>query len=232
MKDVDSSGEIKGREIGGFPRLPNEDQAFLEGQSNEVGELAKLERFINQLDREDLGRAIVVLRKDSEESYRKELEGYILPIDERTHIIIMVDGSMMVIGPNQQNEDGIRKYQLTFSPNEAPLEFRALESIPSILDKLARAPSYEENSQVLLRNDNPEQLPKLYEYMDKALKTTQELKTLREQAKRESVPEFNSRVSKLFNPGTPVNPKPQENLNPGDTGPESPQPPSSPSQQI
>lgn len=174
-----------------------EDREFVLGEQEKVSNIAELSRTIDQLNNEGYGRAIVISSRQGSSEKKEETVGYILPSstdpEKPRSLIVMKNGSIIVVQPRDDGKETTNKYQSAFSPNEASLTFFDTD-MPSIINELSNS-IYNYQSKVLFSNANQNHLSDLSAEMDQAISLAETLKQQREQTRLESVKNFLGKIN-------------------------------------
>ncbi len=125
----------------------------------------------------------------------------------------MKDGSMGIVEPGEHFQN-VEDYRNMLCPSETTINFR--EEDQSQLNIRAIASQYPLNrAQLVTTNDHPNNLIKIDEASDNALKVTNELRRQRSKAQQESNASFQAKINRFFssNDQGPQEPPPPPVLN-------------------
>jgi len=184
------SPEEEGRAFGG-----NENREFLEG----LDARAKAPELVNRFIQDEYGKPAAMNMRDQETGeWESQNIGVILPRnkDNTGHFILFNNGDMLVTKPRNESEYSIEQYRNEFSPSDVPL-LRTAKTVGEYVESMRD----QQLAEITHTNSSKDDLPKLFESMDEAIKTAQETKVEREEVKRDSMKRFNEEAYKhLFRP--------------------------------
>lgn len=169
--------------------LTPEDQQFLQGAGEKVADpLRDIKDRLEELKAYQYGRSI-----EFEETNRKELMGYILPLyeDQLSHLVIFSDNSMFVTTARQP---GVDTYKANFAPNEEPL----VRGIPRLSFIKESTITNSALANVLWRRDNPNHTIQINEAIDQAFVLAKKMKDQREQSMRATAIRFLDKVNEFL----------------------------------
>ncbi|MDO8658946.1 MAG: hypothetical protein Q7K55_09480 [Candidatus Levybacteria bacterium] len=182
-----------------------EDDQFFKGVGEQMeGYFPGLSERIDELNYQQLGRGIMIRKAERDPASQAKLVGYVLPLqsDQEKHLVILKNGTLFVIEPvhDPQMPGAIPVHKRDFSPSETRYEFPDFYNMAEVEQNLIELPG----EKISLRNDNPENLPQIYEAMDQAISLAKELKGKRVQAKKESAQTLINKLDTFLNPSKPA----------------------------